>query len=187
MNAHTNDTVYWPGINASIHNFRANCPTCTTIASIQPQEPIIMTPAPEWPFQQIVMDIFHIGHVVYRACADRLTGCLILYHLKPGHATASKLMSICWHLFRTYGTRDELSTNGGPPFISNLFQEFLQTWSVKHRLSSVAYPQFSCLAELTVKTVKRIVNGNTAPPMFLGQQQCVPGLFWKKIGSLHNN
>ena len=80
MKARVNDTVFWPGMNVSIRNFRANCPTCATIAPSQPRELIILTPAPKLPFQQIVMDIFHIGHVVYLACADRLTGWLILYH-----------------------------------------------------------------------------------------------------------
>ena len=75
-----------------------------------------MTPSPEWPFQQIVMDIFHVGHVTYLACADRLTGWLILYHLKPGHVTTSKLMSICRQLFQTYDTPDEISTDAGQPF-----------------------------------------------------------------------
>ena len=70
MKARANDSVYWPGMNASIRNFRANCSICTTIAPSQPREPITMTPSPEWPFQQIVMDIFHVGHVTYLACAD---------------------------------------------------------------------------------------------------------------------
>ena len=42
-------------------------------APSQPQEPITLTPSPEWPFQQIVMDIFHVSHVAYLAFADRLT------------------------------------------------------------------------------------------------------------------
>ena len=129
--------------------------------SPEDEEAVTMTPSPEWPFQQIVMDIFHVGHVTYLACADRLTGWLILYHLKPGHATTSKLMSICRQLFQTYGTPEEISTDGGQPFTSTAFQEFLQTWGVKHRRSSVAYPQSNGRAELAVKTAKRIVNGNT--------------------------
>ena len=110
------------------------------------------------------MDIFHFGHVVYLACADRLTGWLILYHLKPDHATTSKLMFICWHLFQTYGAPDKFSTDSGPPFASSIFQEFLQTWCVRYRLTTVTYLQNNGWAELTVKTVKRIVNGNTASP-----------------------
>ena len=51
MKARANDSVYWPEMNASIRNFRANCSFCTTIAPSQPREPITMTPSPEWPFQ----------------------------------------------------------------------------------------------------------------------------------------
>ena len=74
-----------------------------------------------------------------------------------------------------YGAPKELSTDGCPPFTSSIFQEFLRMWYVKHRLSSVAYPQSNGRAELTVKTAKRIVNGNTGPPVFLGQWQCCSG------------
>ena len=95
------DTVNWPGMNASICNFRENCSTCATIAPSQPWEPIIMTPVPKRPFLQIMTDILHVGQVVYLSCEDRLTSWLILYHLKLDHATTFKLMSICQHLFQT--------------------------------------------------------------------------------------
>ena len=164
MKACANDTVYWPGMNAPIRNFRANCPTCATIALSQPGETIIMTPAPEWPFQQIVMDIFHVDHVAYLTCVDRLTAWLILYHLKPDHATTSiKLCSSVGACSKHTASPEELSTDGRPPFTSSIFQEFLQTWRVRRRLSSVAYSQSNDRAELTVKTAKWIVNGNTGP------------------------
>ena len=102
MKARANDSVYWPGMNASIRNFRANCSICTTIAPSQPREPITMTPSPEWPFQQIVMDIFHVGHVTYLACADRLTGWLISSETRPCHnikinVHLSTTISNVWH------------------------------------------------------------------------------------------
>ena len=106
--------------------------------------------------------LFYIGDHTYLACTDRLTGWLILYHLEPGHATTTKLMSICQQLFETYGAPEELNTYGGQPFTSNTFQEFLWTWFVKHRLSSITYPQSNGRAELAVKTTKRIVKGNIA-------------------------
>ena len=161
MKARANESVYWPGMDVSIRSIRANCMECSTIAPSQPREPIIQTQSPEGPFQQIVMDIFYIGDCTYLTCADRLTGWLILYHLVSGHATSTKLMSICRQLFQIYGASEELSTDGGPPFTSSTFQEFLKTWCVRHRLSSVAYPQSNGQAELAVKTAKRIVKGNT--------------------------
>ena len=77
----------------------------------QPQKPITITPSLEWLFQQIVMDIFQVSHIAYLACADRLSDWLILYHLKPGHATISKLMSNCRQMFQTYCTPDKPCTN----------------------------------------------------------------------------
>ena len=69
-----NKSVYWPGMNASIRYYRDNCITCSRNAPSLPYEPIHMTPTPEWPFQQIVMDLFYVGSFTYLACSDRLTG-----------------------------------------------------------------------------------------------------------------
>ena len=120
MKACANESVYWPGMDASIHSIRANITSC------QPQAPIILTRSPDWPSQQIVMDLFYIGDHTYLASADRLTGWLILNLLELGHTTTNKLMSICRQLFQTYGALEELNTDGGPPFASSIFQEFLR-------------------------------------------------------------
>ena len=163
IKAHANGLLYWPGMDASIYSIRANCMVCSNITHSQPREPLILTQSPDWPFRQIVMYLFYIGDHTYLVCADRLTGWLILYCLEPGHATTTKLMSICQQLFQTYGAPEELSTDGGPPFASSAFQEFLRRWCVKQRLSSVAYPQSNGRAEFAVKTAKRIVKENTGP------------------------
>ena len=78
----------------------------------------------------------------------------------------SRLILICQDIFQTYGTPEELSSNGGPPFTSLPFKQFSQDWAVKHRLSSVAYPQSNGQAELTDKSTKRIITGNTAQGSF---------------------
>ena len=93
--------------------------------------------------------------------ADRLTGWLILYHLSHRQANASRLISICRDIFQSYGSPEELSSDGGPPFTSLPFTQFLQDWAVKHRLSSAAYPQSNSQAELAIKSAKRIISGNT--------------------------
>ena len=107
------------------------------------------------------MDLFKVGHHMYIACADRLTGWLILYHLGT-HQDSRKVISICRNLFQNYGVPEEFCSDGGPQFTSSIFQDFLKTWGVKHRLSSVAYPQSNGRAELAVKTARRIVLGSTS-------------------------
>ena len=97
----------------------------------------------------------------YLACADRLTGWLILYHLSHGKANASRLISICRDIFQSYGSPEELSSDGGPPFTSLPFTQFLRDWAVIPRLSSATNPQSNGWAEPAVKSAKRIISGNT--------------------------
>ena len=44
--------------------------------------------------------------------------------------------------------------------VAHLFLQFLKTWCVKDRQSSLAYPQSNGKADLAGITTKRIVNGN---------------------------
>ena len=97
----------------------------------------------------------------YLACTDKLTGGLILYHFSNGQMNTSRLISIFWDWILTYSTSEELHSGGGPPFTSLPFKQFLKDWTLKYRLVSVTYPKFNGQAELTDKTGKRIVNGNT--------------------------
>ena len=161
MKSRANGSVYWPGMDAAIRNHRASCDTCNRLAPSQSLEPIIMTISPKWPFQQIALDLFYVGHQAYLARAGRLTGWLMVFHLKPGQAGAGNLISICRRIFHAYGVPEEISSDGGPPFTSDRFLSFLEVWGVSHRLSSVGYAQSNGRAELAVKAAKRIVLGNT--------------------------
>ena len=104
------------------------------------------------------MDLFYVGSFSYLACADRLTGWLILYRIKPGQAVASRLIFIFREIFQAYCAPEELSTDSGPPLSAYSFQQFQKYWAVKQRISSVAYPQSNRRAELAVKTAKRFIS-----------------------------
>ena len=63
--------------------------------------------------------------------------------------------------FCTYGAPDELSSDGGPPFQSHEYAQFLSNWGIHQRLSSAYFAQSNGRAELAVKTAKRILMSNT--------------------------
>ena len=163
MKARANETVYWPGMDASIRNHRESCHTCIRVAPSQPREPLILTKTPDWPFQMIVMDLFYVEQHVYLVCADRFTGWPILFHFPPGKANATSLIAVSRNIFHTYGVPEHLSADGGPPFKAQKVVEFMKDWDVEVRYSSVGYAQSNGRAELGVKAAKRIVYENTAP------------------------
>ena len=163
MTARANTTVYWPGINNAIRNIRYSCKTCNEIAPLPPKEPLTLSLPPEWPFQKVCSDFFHLSGHLYLPIVDRFSGWLNIYHIKPFQDSQKTLISIFRSLFEAYGVPEELSTDGGPQFTATQFQSFLKNWGVTHRLSSAYYPQSNGRAELGVKTAKRILENNTNP------------------------
>ena len=155
-------TVYWPGIEGDLNYHRASCDTCNAHAPSQPEEPLILTPAPEYPFQKTAADLGQTNGHNYLIHADRLTGWIELAHL-PGDATSKKLMQHFRSYFRKNGAPEEISTDGGTNLVSEDMRNFFRRWGVNMRISSAYYPQSNGRAEAAVKTAKRLLRDNTGP------------------------
>ena len=95
-------------------------------------------------------------------------------------STLSKPTKSIVQCYRTslgaYGVSEELSSDGGPQFMSKGFQDFLKVWGVKHRLSSVAFSQSNGRAEVAVKAAKRIIHNNISPDGSLDNDKAARGI-----------
>jgi len=60
MKASARASVYWPDILGAIAGTRAQCRTCNSIAPSLAVEPLQPTSAPNYPFQMVVADYFHL-------------------------------------------------------------------------------------------------------------------------------
>ena len=60
----------------------------------------------------------------------------------------------------TFRVPEELASDGGSTYTSNRTQEYQKTWGFRHRLSSAYTPHGNLLAEVGVKSIKRIPQGN---------------------------
>ena len=76
-------------------------------------------------------------------------------------ANAKKVCSQLHAWFCTYGAPEEQSSDGGPPFQSQEYIQFLSNWGIHHHLSLAYYAQSNGRAEVAVKTAKRILLDNT--------------------------
>ena len=93
--------------------------------------------------------------------ADRYTGWLEVFKANSTDFTTIKKALLAW--FSTFGVPEELASDGGPPFNSHAFTQFMKDWGINSRRSSAYYPQSNGRAEAAVKSAKRILEGNIDP------------------------
>ena len=153
-------TVYWPGLEGDLQYHRASCGTCNTHAPSQPCEPMLLTPPPDYPFQQTVVDLCQLGGHAYMVYADRLTGWLEVTHLADGTASRAIKDQLRRHFVR-WGAPEQLSLDGGTNLNSEDMKQFLERWGVSVRLSSAHYPHSNGRAEAAVKSAKRALRDHT--------------------------
>ena len=60
-----------------------------------------------------------------------------------------------------YGCPETITTDGAPNLTAKEVEDFMRTYGIHHRVTSVANPHANCRAELAVKTIKRLLRDNT--------------------------
>ena len=65
--------------------------------------------------------------------------------------------------FATFGVPEEISSDGCPEFTASHTENFLHSWGIRHRVSSVSFPQSNGRAEVAVKNAKRLLMSHTGP------------------------
>ena len=158
MLANAKERLFWPGLGAAVRQTRAQCKKCNENAPSQTSEPLIISPDPILPFQQTVTDLCDIDGHTFLIYADRYTGWIEVAKLSTSTFKSIRECLLNW--FTTYGVPEEIASDGGPPFNSHDYTEFIERWNVRRRQSSAHYPQSNGRAEAAVKSAKRILSGN---------------------------
>ena len=163
MKARAGDTVYWPGLTGDITRTRAECAACHKMAKSNPTQPPMPPEDPQYPFQQLSADYFHYGGHYYAVIVDRYSHWPVVFRAEQDCTGSKGLISHLRLMFSTFGVPEEIASDGASEFNSAETRNFLKTWQVYHRLSSVAFPHSNCRAEVAVKQVKRNITDNCSP------------------------
>ena len=165
MQARAQAIVFWPGMSLDIQARRDRCRECNRNAPSQAHIPSEPAEPPLTPFEKIYADFFEYGGHHYLAVGCRLAGWPEIFQTPSGSAWsgARGLIRCLRVMFSTFGAPVEISSDGGPEFSASLTKEFLETWDVKHRISSAYFPQSNGRAEVAVKAAKRLLRANTGP------------------------
>ena len=153
------DSVFWPNISVDITRIRNECHHCHRMAKSNAMEAPEDIIPPEFPFQKVCCDYFTFLGQSYLVLVDRYSNWPIVFK-QPGKA--DQLIKRLRDIFETFGVPEELTSDGGPPFTASTTEDFLKSWGVHHRITSVANPHANSRAEVAVKTVKRMLQANTS-------------------------
>ncbi|GFY75420.1 integrase catalytic domain-containing protein [Trichonephila inaurata madagascariensis] len=75
--------------------------------------------------------------------------------LKPlNSATAQSVVTVMKSIYATHGIPEELVSDGGPPYNSNLMMNFFREWRIKHHVTPPHFPRENGQIERAVQTVK---------------------------------
>ena len=157
--------VYWLGISKDIRKTREGCADCNRNAPSQAATPPLPSTPPLSPFEAVFADFFDYRGCHYLVVGDRLSGWVEVLSSTAGTnlAGSAGLVRHLRSFFATFGVPEEISSDGGPEFTAKGTQDFLRLWGVRHRVSSVSFPQSNGRAEVAVKTAKRLLLSNTGP------------------------
>ena len=157
-------TVFWPGITNSIYKKREQCDICWRIAPSQQHLPSSQPFVPTAPFQAIAADYCQQGGHHYLITVDRFSNWPEVLKILPGsqNSGAAGLLRGLKRYFATFGVPEQLSSDGGPEFVSKETEDFLKRWGIEHRLSSAYNPRSNGRAECAVKSMKRLLTSNVS-------------------------
>ena len=163
MFARAEIAVFWPNLHSNLESVRAACTTCRVNAPSQAKLPPVDPPTADFPFQYICSDYMSLNGIHYLVTVDRLTGWPDVRRAANSMSGSSGLISLLREFFTTFGIAEELASDGGSEYMSYEVQSFLKKYGVRHRVSSVGNPHSNQRAEVGVKSMKRLLRGNTGP------------------------
>ena len=157
--------VYWPGISKDIRETREGCADCNRNAPSQAATPPLPSTPPLSPFEAVFADFFDYRGCHYLVVGDRLSSWVEVLSSTAGTnlAGSAGLVRHLRSFFAMFGVPKEISSDDGPEFTAKGTQDFLRLWGVRHRVSSISFPQSNGWAEVAVKTAKRLLLSNTGP------------------------
>ena len=164
-------SVWWPGILKHIDHFNQQCPTCSKDFQIR-REPLIPTPLPQRPWEQVDSDLFELNKAHYLLVVDYFSRYIELTKLSA--TTSANIIQALKSIFSRHGIPDTLISDNGPQYSAKEFESFAKAYGFTHVTSSPYHPQGNGESERAVKTVKKLLKGSKDPHLALLSYRATP-------------
>ena len=148
--------MWWPGISKDISDLIGKCRVCQEKQSSQTREPLLSSPLPQRPFQQMAADLCEHNGRHYLVVVDYYSRYLDICFLSK--TTSLAVIGHLKKIFARHGVPETLVSGNGPQFSLSEFKAFSDFWNFQHVTTSPHFPQANGAAERAVRTAKHILN-----------------------------
>ena len=133
--------VWWPGIDRQAEKFCKTCHGCQLVSRPANPEPIKPTPLPRGPWQDLAVDL--LGPLPSRdsvlVVVDYFSR---FYEIGVMRSTTSeKIIERLEEIFTTHGLPLSVTSDNGPQFRCDVFEQYLEGRAVEHRKTTPLWPQ----------------------------------------------
>ena len=149
------NSVWWPGITGQLKHHIQNCQDCRELA-VQRKEPLLPTPLPTHPWEEVGADLFQLKGTTYLLVVDYFSRYPELVKLTS--TTAPSVVNALKAVFARHGIPTRLRTDNGPQFDCAEMNSFASSYAFKHTTSSPRYPQSNGEVERCVQTIKNLLK-----------------------------
>ena len=164
-------SVWWPGISNEIENMVKQCHTCAQQFTPR-KEPMIASGLPQYPWQKVAADLFHLNGANYLVVVDYFSRYPEVQKLNS--TTSNTVITLLKSIFARFGIPETFVSDNGPQFASQSFKDFADTYSFQHVTSSPLFAQSNGQAERTVQTVKKMLRDSNDPYMAILTYRSTP-------------
>lgn len=148
-------TVYWPGLSSDIEDFVKSCESCIKMEIIKKPDTTTTWIPTTRPFSRLHADFFYFEGNNFLLIVDSYTKWLEVEWMRSG-TTARIVNKKFASVFARFGLPDVVVTDGGPPFNSFEFINFLENHGIKVLKSPPYHPASNGQAERMVRVVKEV-------------------------------
>ena len=141
------NTVFWPGIKKHKEDKCLSCDACLIMERSGKKEPLLPYPIPDYPFQCIGVDIFHIAGNNYMLVVDYLSKWPVVKTLQNAMSTKAVKQ-----------VRKEVFADFASQFVCAEFSEFCLSHGIKHVTSSPFHHSSNGQVDRTIGTVKTMIK-----------------------------
>ena len=129
-----------------------SCPECVEHSN----EPMTPSTLPEYPWQKVGSDLFHLNGATYLLVVDYYSRYPEITKLSS--TTSESVIKALRSIFSRLGIPKVLISDNGPQYASEVMNDFAKSYGFDHITSSPHYPQGNALAERIVKTIKGLLK-----------------------------